>query len=66
MALSTFLTINKVRWAGNTKSLGSIVVSASWASETLAILEEGSVIRAIFAGSVVLVPNLVVSADEAL
>ena len=66
MALSTFLTINKVGWAGNTESLGSIVVSAGWASEALTVLEKGSVIRAIFAGSVVLVPNLVVSADEAL
>ena len=66
MALSTFLTINKVRWAGNAESLLGIIVSAGWAGKTLAVLEKGSVIRAIFAGSVVLVPNLVVSADEAL
>ena len=66
MALSTFLTINKVGWAGNTESLGSIIVSTGWASEALAILEEGPVIRAVLAGSVVLIPDLVVAADEAL
>ena len=66
MALSTFLTIHEVRRAGNTESLGSIIVSTGWASEALAILEEGPVIRAVLAGSVVLIPDLVISADKAL
>ena len=66
MALLGVITVDKVRWAGNAESLFSIIVSAGWAGKTLAVLEKGSVIRAIFAGSVVLVPNLVISADKAL
>ena len=41
-------------------------MSAGWAGQALAILEEGPVIRAVLAGSVVLIPDLVVAADEAL
>ena len=66
MALFSIDIIDKIGWAGNTKSLGSIIVSAGWAGEALAVLEKWSVIRAVLASSIVLIPDLVVAANEAL
>ena len=66
VALFSIDIIDEVGWAGNAESLLGIIVSAGWAGETLTVLEKGSVTWAIFADSVVLVPDLIVAADKAL
>ena len=61
MALLGIVAVDKVGWAGNTKSLFGIIVSAGWAGEALAFLEKGSVTRAVLANPSVVVPHLVVT-----
>ena len=64
MALLGVVAVDKVGWAGNAESLLGIIVSAGWAGEALAILEEGPVIRAILTDSSFGVPDLVISTSN--